>query len=103
LPPDTKIVLDHGTGITEYELGDGPSGHVLLCRTATRAGEPIELADGAAAEAVLCDLWTDGTADVVITASGYPTLSEQLDARLEGRCLVTREVTLTLDRGDAGP
>jgi hypothetical protein len=105
LPPDTALAVHHGTGIAEYHLDQepDPSGHVLFCEPATRAGEPIEVSDGGPIEALVCALWTDGAARVIVTATGYPKLDEQLDPKLEGSCLRTLDVDLLLERGDATP
>jgi hypothetical protein len=105
LPPDTAVVVEHGTGTAKFELDQepGPSGHVLFCWTATRAGEPIEVSDGGPVEALVCELWTDGAAHVTVTATDYPTLDRELDPTLEGSCLRTLDVDLSLERGDAAP
>lgn len=49
---------------------------------------------------VVCDLWTDGAADVHITASGYPEVERELSAERDACGLVLSEVAITLERAD---
>jgi hypothetical protein len=52
----------------------------------------------------MCDVWSNGAAQVTLSASGYVTTVHELAATLDEDCgtIETTEVTLTLQRGDAG-
>jgi hypothetical protein len=113
LPEDTVFRVKHGsaTGTEDFRLdADFPSSDVVFCCRATRDGECTEVADVASdgdggpapVEGLLCELWTDGAAQVNVSASGYPDLDEMLEARSSEGCLQTVNVTLTLVRRDAG-
>jgi hypothetical protein len=54
-------------------------------------------------EAILCDLWTGGGADVTVTGTGYPALATHFDPFVpEPRCGVeTVDQRLVLTHGDA--
>lgn len=54
--------------------------------------------------AVLCDLWTNGAAEVRVLAPGYPLMDQVLDAKLrsDGCGVETVETRLMLKRADAG-
>jgi hypothetical protein len=114
LPEDTMFRVKHGsaTGTEDFRLdADFPSSDVVFCCRATRDGECVQASDAASdadggpapVEALLCELWTDGAADVTVTASGYPDLEKNLQARSSEGCLQTVDVTLMLERRDAGP
>jgi hypothetical protein len=56
--------------------------------------------------AIQCDLWSNGAAQVVVRASGYQTTVHDLEAEVDEECettIVTSDVTLVLERGDAAP
>ncbi len=101
LPPGMELIVDHGTGEAKYHPGDPPSSQVLFCENRLADGGPVD-PDAGVYPALVCELWTDGAAHVTVRAEGYLTLDEQLDAKLESGCLKTRDVQLTLERGDAG-
>jgi hypothetical protein len=113
LPWDTSLEVLHGTGIEEFRLDQPhPNSEVLFCRDATRDGgwvEPLDAAGGSDAgsgpqpvEALLCELWTDGPADITVSATGYPTVDRTLHAKSETGCIQTVDVELMLERGDGG-
>jgi hypothetical protein len=111
LPEDTVFTVEHGTGKESFSLeADFPSSDVVFCCRSTRDGECTQAGDAASdadggpapVEGLLCELWTDGAADVTVTASGYPDLEENLQARSSEGCLQTVDVTLMLERRDAG-
>jgi hypothetical protein len=110
LPEDTMLRVKHGsaTGTEDFRLdADFPSSDVVFCCRSTRDGECTEAGDAdggpAPVEGMLCELWTDGAARVTVTASGYPELDENLEARSSEGCLQTVDVTLKLESRDAGP
>jgi hypothetical protein len=51
-------------------------------------------------ERVVCDLWTDGAANVHVTAGGYPEVERELAAKRDDCGLVLTEVPITLERAD---
>lgn len=103
LPPDTALVVRHGAGTVEFHLDDPhSSSHVLFCGDPARDGGSIAPGDAGPLEVLLCELWTGGAAHVTVTATGYPTLDDDLAPKLESSCLRTKDVELTLERSDAG-
>jgi hypothetical protein len=115
LPGDVELELTYqGTLHEGYEFGDRSRNEDLCCRamstipnelTATScnpddAGAPMH----APAMAIMCDVWSNGAAQVTLSASGYVTTVHELAATLDEDCgtIETTEVTLTLQRGDAG-
>lgn len=102
-----------GTLHEDYELGRRSSNEDLCCRTMSAipnelgttacnpdAGAPLH----APAMAILCDVWSNGAAQVTLSATGYDTTVHELAATLDEECetIETSNVTLTLQRGDAG-
>lgn len=58
--------------------------------------------DGGAPEAILCELWTNGFAEIVVTGSGYAPLDETLDAERNDCTFVTRDVRIVWTPSDGG-
>ena len=52
------------------------------------------------AEAVVCDLWTDGAATVKVTAQGYSDTEQDLKAESDDCGLKLTPETITLEQGD---
>jgi hypothetical protein len=124
LPEDLRLVVQYqGTVTEEYALSAPASANEDVCcrplsesirgelpevrcrglaspDAAADAGEPV--AEGP--KALLCQLWTDGEAEISITASGYETLNRVLEAKIvEARCgLETSDVNVELAGPDAG-
>lgn len=97
LPPDTTIRVRYGGGVETFALADpGRPGDAVLCR-ATGPGDAT--LDAGAAEAIACDLWTDGAAHATVTAGGYPAVERDLVASPDG-CLTDARIELAA--GDAG-
>lgn len=76
---DAAVVSDGGVGT---EAGSGTSG-----------GAP---------EALLCDLWTNGRADIVVTGSTYPRLDRTLLVEFDECGVVRRDVRVIWTRRDGG-
>lgn len=55
-----------------------------------------------APEALLCELWTTGPAEIVVTGASYPRLDRVLSVELDECGTVTRDVRVIWARGDAG-
>lgn len=128
LPPGTSIEVTYGGDQREtYELGVPNTVHEdLCCRPGRTSGSgplpsvPCHVMDassgldaakvdgGAPQEtgtvAILCELWTNGTAGVLVTAPGFPDLDRVLDAKLrEDLCGVeTQDERLILYHAEAG-
>lgn len=120
LPGGTKLSVTYqGTQVESYFVGRPAAGNEDVC---CRPGRPVGSAalpdvgcgaadggadagtDGAGIEALHCDLWTNGGAEVVITAPGYPELDRVLTAKLsaDGCGVATSETRIVLLRADAG-
>lgn len=99
LPADTTLEVQYGGGTETFRLDQGvQTQEVVLCdETAKDAGA----ADGGVAE-VHCRLWTQGAAKVTVTASGYPTVEETLEAKAQGKCIQTVPVEIVLGDADGG-
>jgi hypothetical protein len=124
LPLGASLRVGFGGAQTEsYELG-GREGHneTACCAAFVDAsGAPERIACGGTrpdtaassdagrtpARVIVCDLWTDGAAEIVVRAKGFPTLKESLVAQraaeMEGcHTLVTVDVQRALSHTDAG-
>jgi hypothetical protein len=94
---DAALTVRDGAIVTTLEAG---------MRDA--AGSPGDSAADAAPSgpvALLCDLWTDGYADVKITASGYPDFEHRpFEVNIpDPQCgVVTRDLRIELGHTDAG-
>ncbi|HEX2881337.1 MAG TPA: hypothetical protein VHO25_17535 [Polyangiaceae bacterium] len=114
LPRDTEVrVIYQGNLHEEYRLGRRSMNEDLCCHaldviptelTSTScqpdAGAPLNQP----AAAIACDVWSNGAAQVTLSAVGYDTTVHDLTAILDEDCetIETSDVTLTLQRGDAG-
>jgi hypothetical protein len=69
-----------------------------------RCGAPPLDGSTAHTRAILCELWTNGLAELKVTAQGYPRLDRVLQSRLASeRCGVeTVDVEVQLTHGDGG-
>lgn len=114
LPRDTELQLTYqGTQHEAYELHDRSINEDLCCQAVSEvpsefsatscrpdAGVPLH----SPAVAIVCDVWSNGAAQVTLSATGYDTAVHNLTAMLDEECetIETSDVTLTLQRGDAG-
>lgn len=123
VPRGTEVQVTYqGTQMESYFVGRAGSGNEDVCcqpglpagngaLPSTTCGSPdggIDAgsdAESTGALALHCDLWTNGGAEVVVTAPGYPTLDDVLDAKLrtDGCGVTTEEERIVLKRADAGP
>lgn len=111
LPQNTTITITFGGSGTETFglVGDGPH-KALFCDWALRDGtkipKPDAATDGAAPlpEALSCELWTGGAANITIAADGYqPIVNMQLEAKNDASCgFKTVNETLPLAPIEAG-
>jgi len=94
LPSDTLLSVQYGGGVEEFHL-DGSNGDlkVVLCDVD---------ADAASQDVLSCKLWTQGAATVTVTASGFPQVQRELEAKKKGECFQTVPVEVVLGDEDAG-
>lgn len=119
LPADTEITVAYGSNTERFDLtkGNGRNQDVCCAARDTESSdlrsvpceEPRDAAFPSDVVSIECELSTNGAALLSVRASGYGGLEETLEAeRLEGdeweHCdaLVTRELSFSLLRGDAG-
>lgn len=114
LPPDTVVTVKSGSGVESYALAAPPKQpKTVFCNPfAGDAGDAAADADPPDAstsardagniDALLCLLWTNGAADVTIQGSGYPPLTETLDAQQDSCGITTVDEALVLGATDAG-
>lgn len=88
LPADTRIAVKYGAGVEEYP---GDAGKSVFCHDVP--GDP----DAGAREAISCELWTSGAADVSVTASGCCPIEKTLRAERDDCGLELTEVPLELE------
>ncbi len=127
LPADTQVVLTYGSGREEFRLDQPPQPEVLFCTPLDGDGQPLEAgapmpggdgaggapgavgvggaggaADGHAsgAKSLRCTLWTQGPASLLVKASGYDDIEQEL--KLEsGKCTVEKTIELVHEDGGA--
>jgi hypothetical protein len=124
LPPGTKLTVAFGGAQSErFVLGMAPGSNETVCCGTYLDGDAPELipcstapdaqTDGAGlasdaagfrSPALVCDLWTNGAAEITVRAAGYPEFTEHLVAEMRKECagLVTVEIDRTLMHADAG-
>jgi hypothetical protein len=108
-PPVVDASTEKDAALVADASSDGPNrglGDAALGRSdaATDAGETTDSGTSAGApEALLCDLWTNGWADIVLTGSTYPKLKKSLDVQVDDECgVVRRDVRVIWTRHDGG-
>jgi hypothetical protein len=94
LPADTALRVQYGGGVEEYHL-DGAN-------TGLKVVECDVDADAASLDSLSCKLWTQGAATVTVTASGFPQVERELEAKKKGECFQTVPVDIVLGDEDAG-
>lgn len=118
LPEDTVVRVHYGGGAPEeFRLAEPGIQRVLFCTVTDREGNPADAGVGSGApagaggeggaattageaEALLCQLWSYGSADLEVETAEYP-MQERLRLRPDDRTC-TVDVELELTRGDAG-
>jgi L-ascorbate metabolism protein UlaG (beta-lactamase superfamily) len=105
LPADTTVVVNWSAGEEPiYVLGDTTThktledGSNLTCETALGQG------GGTPGEVLRCELWTSGTTEVDITASGYVAVSQTLLPAKRDDCdePMPSEVEIVIDEDQGG-
>lgn len=106
LPDDTRLYVDYGAGEEEYRLGDPPERpDVVFCILLSEqvdAGAMIEVDTGSGVQELLCELWTQGAAQLTVRASGYPTQVLTMVAERDGCGIETVDYHVVLERADGG-
>lgn len=114
VPPDLSLTVRYqGNQSERFVLADpDPDNEDVCCRPGARVAgalpevpcRPIREPDGGPVEAVSCELWTNGVADVRVTGGDYPPLEQVLDPRpRQDDCgLETVDVRLMLAHTDGG-
>lgn len=119
LPRDTAVEVAYGSDTERFDLRhQNADNEDVCCRALAAATNELGTVACATAQdagvvldplAVQCELSTNGAARVTVTATGYRVLEQTLEAqRREDEelqhcdALVTRDVFLELERGDAG-
>jgi hypothetical protein len=123
LPEDLLVRLEYGSGEEEYLLSNPGTPVVMFCRHADR--ERNLLMDGGAVgngsaghgggggegggpsargvEALLCKIWSYGSARVVVKTMAYPMTMPLELIRKDDVCTVKADVELSLPDGGIGP
>jgi hypothetical protein len=106
LPADTRLLVEYGAGEEEYRLDSPPERpDVVFCTLLSPepdAGSMIEVEAGAAVQELLCELWTQGAATLIVRATGYPTQELTLRADRDECGIVTVDYAVVLQAADAG-
>jgi hypothetical protein len=121
LPEDLLVRLEFGAGEEEYLLANPGTRMVLFCWHADREGNVSKDAgmggaggngggggEGGAAsvrgvEALLCEIWSFGSARVKVETLAYPMTMPLELTRKQDMCTVRAEVELSLPDGGVGP
>jgi hypothetical protein len=98
LPADTKLEVKYGGGNETYQLGTPGEPDVVLCHEDAPDGGDA----GAEVSALHCKLWTQAAATVTVSATGYPTVKQDLEAKAIDECIQTVPVEIVLGNQDAG-
>jgi hypothetical protein len=113
LPADTRLRVTYQGNLHESYGGTHTHDNEDLCcqrhgkipshfqSTSCRPDAGTSLFVGT--QAIACDLWSNGAAQVEVSASGYETTVQELEAEVDETCqtIVTSDVVLVLQRGDA--
>lgn len=114
LPPDTRINVRYGANHEgePYTLGEPSTPQAVRCTEDSSPGgapsvEPEAPLGGAGNDtgdvwALRCLLYTQGPADVDVTATGMEPLSEALSQDRKHRCDIKAYLTLKPEKPDAG-
>jgi hypothetical protein len=106
LPDDLRVTVRYGSGTEEYYAPHPDQNpQAVFCKTG--------VGDGGAADAsgdespsdpgvyeVVCELWTDGAANVKVKGSGYPTVERDFAAKQDACGIVLTEEHISLEPGD---
>jgi hypothetical protein len=118
LPEDLLVRLEYGGGEEEYVLANPGTQAVIFCRHSDRnrnvllgdggaGGEAGASGHGGAAsvhdvEALLCQIWSFGSARGVVETAAYPMTMPLELTRKQGVCTVKADLELSLPDGGVG-
>lgn len=111
LPADTTLTVSYGGSAQErFALDDPPTApQVVFCRVvpegAALDGGVVDLASldaGTHIKALVCELWTDGAANVSVEASGLAPFTQTLVAQTD-ECGITTTESGALLQGEIEP
>jgi hypothetical protein len=106
LPNDTRLHVEYGAGDEDYVLAQPPERpDVVFCTLLSPQVDTdamIEVDAGSPVRELLCELWTQGAAELTVRASGYPTQVLKLVAERDSCGIETVEHLVVLERADAG-
>jgi hypothetical protein len=108
LPTATDASVETDAALVTEAGSDGSrggSGDAALGRSdaATDAGVTSDSgSSGGAPAALLCDLWTNGQADIVLTGASYPRFEKTLSVEFDECGVVRRDVRIIWTQSDGG-
>lgn len=104
LPQDTEVTLRFGGQVDVYRLAAPCCPKVMFCNPVALDGGAVDAGPAQRVEALRCEIWTGGSATLLVRASTYSDLSEELLAKSDD-CggVLTQNVPLELEPLDAGP
>jgi hypothetical protein len=108
LPHNVVITVKYGSGEEVYDAEHpNQSPQVVFCGQVQADGGAIDedasdqdASQPSAAGAIVCDLWTDGAATVMVTAPGYADTQQDLKADSDECGLKLTLATITLEQSD---
>ena len=103
VPRHVIITVKYGSGQEIYDAEHpNQSPKVVFCEQVQADGGVVdEDASGpGSADAIVCDLWTDGATTVKVTAQGYADTEQDLKTESDDCGLKQTLATITLEQGD---
>lgn len=119
LPEDLLVRLEYGGGEEEYLLANPGTPAVMFCVKADRDRNPLDAGSGGASgegggggeggaasargvEALLCEIWSFGSARIVVETLSYPMTPPLELTRKQDVCTVKADLELSLPDGGVG-
>ena len=108
LPRNVMITVKYGSGEEIYDAEHpNQSPQVVFCKQVGSDGGTIDgdasvqdASEPVSADAIVCDLWTDGPATVKVKATGYADVEQDLKVDSDECGLKLTNATITLEQGD---
>jgi hypothetical protein len=101
LPGDTSLEVRYGGGTEPYPpLASKPPQSVFCHAGADAGADASATIPDAGADALVCDLWTNGPATVEVRAQGYPDLSQSFVPTRDECGIHLTLVDMELEKGD---